>query len=134
MDELTFIRNSHRGSIILCYLVYKNESFFDYVLNDLTTLHEPLHDADMKLSVELKNLRYEQIVWENSDIKWIFSQMIYAFTWDALVVEVCIRFSLFYIQIFLSEFLVRPRYFPRAGVRGCHDLHPVFFRAIMLGN
>ena len=58
--ELTFLRNSHRGSIILCYLVYKNESFFDYVLNDLTTLHEPLHDADMKLSVELKNLQESQ--------------------------------------------------------------------------
>ena len=55
--ELTFLRNSHRGGIILCYLVYKNESFFDYVLNDLTTLHELLHDADMKLSVELKNLQ-----------------------------------------------------------------------------
>ena len=58
--ELTFLRNSHRGSIILCYLVHKNESFFDYVLNDLTTLHELLHDADMKLSVELKNLQESQ--------------------------------------------------------------------------
>ena len=58
--ELTFLRNSHRGSIILYYLVYKNESFFDYVLNDLTTLHELLHDADMKLSVELKNLQESQ--------------------------------------------------------------------------
>ena len=37
--------------------MYKNESFFDYVLNDLTTLHELLHDADIKLSVELKNLQ-----------------------------------------------------------------------------
>ena len=55
--ELTFLRNSHRGSIILCYLVHKNESFFDYVLNNLTTLHELLHDVDMKLSVELKNLQ-----------------------------------------------------------------------------
>ena len=40
--------------------MYKNESFFDYVLNDLTTLHELLHDADMKLSVELKNLQESQ--------------------------------------------------------------------------
>ena len=56
-SELTFIRNSHRGGIILCYLENKNESFFDYVLNDLTTLHELLHDVDMKLSVELKNLQ-----------------------------------------------------------------------------
>ena len=31
--------------------------------------------------------------------------MIYAFTWDASVVEVCIQFSLFYIQTFLNEFL-----------------------------
>ena len=59
-SELTFIRNSHRGGIILCYLVHKNESFFDYVLNDLTTLQELLHDADMKLSVELKNLQESQ--------------------------------------------------------------------------
>ena len=40
--------------------MHKNESFFDYVLNDLTTLHELLHDADMKLSVELKNLQESQ--------------------------------------------------------------------------
>ena len=59
-SELTFIRNSHRGGIILCYLEHKNESFFYYVLNDLTTLQELLHDADMKLSVELKNLQESQ--------------------------------------------------------------------------
>ena len=71
----------------------------------------------VELKLKLRTLfHYEQIVWENSEIKLIFSQMIYAFTWDALVVEVCIRFSLFYIQIFLSEFPVRPRYFPRASV------------------
>ena len=86
-------------------------------LNGLGKTHrERIFIVELKL--KLRSLfHYEQIVWENSDIKWIFSQMIYAFTWDALVVEVCIRFSLFYIQIFLSEFLVRPRYFPRAGVR-----------------
>ena len=38
--ELTFIRNSHRGGIILRYFVHKNESLFHCVLNDLTTLHE----------------------------------------------------------------------------------------------
>ena len=37
--------------------MHKNESFFDYVLNYLTTLHELLRDADMKLSVEIKNLQ-----------------------------------------------------------------------------
>ena len=40
--------------------MYKNESFFDYVLNNLTTLHELLHNADIKLSVELKNLQESQ--------------------------------------------------------------------------
>ena len=45
--------------------MYKNESFFDYVLNDLTTLHELLHDADMKLSVELKNLQ-ESLTFKDS--------------------------------------------------------------------
>ena len=35
-------------------LCAQNESLFDYVLNDLTTLHELLHDADMTLSLELK--------------------------------------------------------------------------------
>ena len=38
--ELTFIRNSHRGGIILHYFVHKNESLFHCILNDLTTLHE----------------------------------------------------------------------------------------------
>ena len=81
-------------------------------LNGLGKTHrERIFIVELKL--KLRSLfHYEQIVWENSDIKWIFSQMIYAFTWDALVVEVCIRFYfifLFYIQIFLSEFLVRPR-------------------------
>ena len=38
--EFTFIRNSHRGGIILRYFVHKNESLFHCVLNDLTTLHE----------------------------------------------------------------------------------------------
>ena len=56
LKELTFIRNSHRGGIILRYFVHKNESPFDCVLNDLTTLHELLHDADMTLPVELRNL------------------------------------------------------------------------------
>ena len=35
----------------------QKRSFFDYVLNYLTTLHELLHDVEMKLSVELKNLQ-----------------------------------------------------------------------------
>ena len=94
MYELTFIRNSHRGSIILCYLVYKNESFFDYVLNDLTTLHEPLHDADMKLSVELKNLQESQtfkdsliiiiaamfLIWHMQTDEWVASNRILVFS------------------------------------------------------
>ena len=46
----------------------------------------------------------------------ISSQMVYAFTWDALVVEVRIWSSLFYIQVFLSEFLVKTHHFPRASV------------------
>ena len=59
--ELTFIRNSHRGhlpqgGIILRYFVRKNELPIDSVLNDLTTLHEFLHDADMTLPVEIRNL------------------------------------------------------------------------------
>ena len=43
--------------------------------------------------------------------------MIYAFTWDALVVEVCIQSSLFYKQIFLNEFLEKTRHFPRSKCR-----------------
>ena len=35
---------------------HENQSLFHCVLNDLTTFHEPWHDADMTLSVELKNL------------------------------------------------------------------------------
>ena len=59
--ELIFIRNSHRGhlhpgGIILRYFVHKNESPIDSVLNDLTTLRGLLHDADMTLPVELRNL------------------------------------------------------------------------------
>ena len=38
---------------------------FYYVLNDLTTLHELLHDADMKLSVELINLQ-ESLTFKDS--------------------------------------------------------------------
>ena len=45
--------------------MHKNESFFDYVLNYLTTLHELLHDADMKLFVELKNLQ-ESLTFKDS--------------------------------------------------------------------
>ena len=45
--------------------MHKNESFFDYVLNYLTTLHELLHDADMKLSVELINLQ-ESLTFKDS--------------------------------------------------------------------
>ena len=49
---LTFIWNSrrghlHPGGINVRYFVHKNESLFDCVLNDLTTLHELLPDADM---------------------------------------------------------------------------------------
>ena len=36
-----FIRNSHRGGIILRYFVHENQSLFHCVLNDLTTFHEP---------------------------------------------------------------------------------------------
>ena len=42
--------------------------------------------------------------------------MIYAFTWDALVVEVCIQSSLFYKQISLNEFLEKTRHFPSVGL------------------
>ena len=38
--EFNFTRHSHRGGIILRSLVHKNKSTFDYVLNDLKTLHE----------------------------------------------------------------------------------------------
>ena len=38
--EFTFIWHSHRGGIILRSLVHNNESTFDYVLNDLKTLHK----------------------------------------------------------------------------------------------
>ena len=94
-SELTFIRNSHRGGIILCYLVHKNESFFDYVLNDLTTIHELLHDADMKLSVELKNLQESQsfkdsliiiiiaamiLIWPMQTDEWVASNRILVFS------------------------------------------------------
>ena len=52
----------------------------------------------VELKLKLRTLfHYEQIVWENSEIKLIFSQMIYAFTWDALVVEVCIRFYFIFL-------------------------------------
>ena len=46
----------------------------------------------------------------------ISSQMVHAFTWDALRVEVCIQCSLFWIRIFLNEFLAKTRHFPIASV------------------
>ena len=40
--------------MILRSLVHKNESTFDYVLNDLKLLNLRLHDLDMTLSGELE--------------------------------------------------------------------------------